>query len=92
MPRRSAPTYALYVRGPSTRYARWAARHHLHHHFVTPRKNHGVTTPVWDWIFGTYQKATIVPVRSRELAGVPWLQRAFAAATPPDHLADYELR
>jgi len=82
----------IHVRGPSTRYTRWAARHHLHHHFVAPRKNHGVTTPLWDWIFGTYQRSTRVSVRPRERAGVPWLQSARAAATPPDYLADYELR
>lgn len=31
---------------------RWAANHHIHHHH--PDSNFGVTTPLWDWVFGTY--------------------------------------
>lgn len=41
---------------PSNRYTRWARRHHFHHHFGAPLKNHGVTTPVFDFVFGTYEK------------------------------------
>jgi hypothetical protein len=37
-------------RGP---YGRWLRRHHLAHHYKTPRANHGVTSPVWDLVFGT---------------------------------------
>lgn len=35
-------------------YGRWARRHHFTHHFTDARKNHGVTTPLWDFVFGTY--------------------------------------
>jgi sterol desaturase/sphingolipid hydroxylase (fatty acid hydroxylase superfamily) len=28
-------------------------RHHLHHHFKAPRRSFGVTSPLWDWVFGT---------------------------------------
>lgn len=35
-------------------YSQWQRRHHFHHHFVSPRHNHGVTSPVWDFVFGTY--------------------------------------
>ncbi|RME74395.1 MAG: hypothetical protein D6776_05325, partial [Planctomycetota bacterium] len=38
-------------RGP---YSRWLRKHHLYHHFGNPRKNHGVTSPLWDIVFGTY--------------------------------------
>lgn len=31
---------------------RWAANHHIHHHH--PGSNFGVTTPLWDIVFGTY--------------------------------------
>lgn len=31
---------------------RWAANHHIHHHH--PDSNFGVTTPLWDIVFGTY--------------------------------------
>ena len=29
----------------------WAANHHIHHHH--PDRNFGVTTPLWDFAFGT---------------------------------------
>lgn len=29
----------------------WAAKHHIHHHH--PDRNFGVTTPMWDIVFGT---------------------------------------
>jgi sterol desaturase/sphingolipid hydroxylase (fatty acid hydroxylase superfamily) len=33
----------------------WAylKRHHLAHHFVDDARNFGVTSPLWDWVFGT---------------------------------------
>lgn len=34
-------------------YGRWARRHHLAHHYRTPRENHGVTSDVWDRVFRT---------------------------------------
>ncbi|HEX6832670.1 MAG TPA: sterol desaturase family protein [Rudaea sp.] len=30
---------------------RWAASHHIHHYH--PERNFGVTTPLWDYVFGT---------------------------------------
>jgi sterol desaturase/sphingolipid hydroxylase (fatty acid hydroxylase superfamily) len=55
----------------SNAYARMARRHHFHHHFGDPKSNHGVTSPVWDMIFGTYQKPEIIRV-PRKLA-MGWL-------------------
>lgn len=43
-------------------YARWARKHHFHHHFVDARTNHGVTTPIWDLVFGTYRKPGVITV------------------------------
>lgn len=43
-------------------YARYMRRHHFHHHFVNPRANHGVTSPVWDHVFGTYEPVTEIRV------------------------------
>jgi sterol desaturase/sphingolipid hydroxylase (fatty acid hydroxylase superfamily) len=52
-------------------YGRWARRHHFHHHFMDPRTNHGVTTPLWDVVFGTYRRPTVIKVPPR--LGMPWL-------------------
>ncbi len=46
-------------------YARWARRHHFHHHFTNPRVNHGVTTPIWDRVFGTYRPAGTIRVPAK---------------------------
>jgi sterol desaturase/sphingolipid hydroxylase (fatty acid hydroxylase superfamily) len=35
-------------------YGRFIRRHHFSHHFTDPKKNHGVTTPIWDFVFGTF--------------------------------------
>ena len=43
-------------------YARWARKHHFYHHFVDARMNHGVTSPIWDFVFGTYRKPGVIAV------------------------------
>lgn len=52
-------------------YGRWARRHHFYHHFCNPKANHGVTSPLWDFVFGTYEKPEVIPV-PRKLA-MRWL-------------------
>lgn len=52
-------------------YGRWARRHHFWHHFHNPRANHGVTSPVWDHVFGTYEEPGIV--RVPEKMAMSWL-------------------
>lgn len=52
-------------------YSRWARKHHFYHHFKRPHHNHGVTTPIWDFVFGTYTKPERIVV-PRKLAMV-WL-------------------
>ena len=43
-------------------YGRWARRHHFFHHFSDPSKNHGVTSPIWDFVFRTYASPKIITV------------------------------
>jgi len=45
-----------------TGYGRWARRHHFHHHFHDPSVNHGVTSPIWDVVFGTYVPTGVIRV------------------------------
>jgi len=83
---------------PRGRYGRWARRSHLHHHFGAPMRNFGVTSPVWDRLFRTYDDPGVVTV-PRRMAPV-WmlddggeLQERFAgdyrvkgpAGAGPDH-------
>jgi sterol desaturase/sphingolipid hydroxylase (fatty acid hydroxylase superfamily) len=60
-----------HLRAPSGRYGTWLRRHHFHHHFGHPMSNHGVTTLLWDRVFGTYEVPERVRV-PRRLA-LPWL-------------------
>lgn len=45
----------LHTHAPVSTYGRWARRHHLHHHYRRPNLNHGVTTPIWDFVFRTLE-------------------------------------
>lgn len=70
-------------------YGRWARRHHFYHHFVDPSMNHGVTSPIFDWVFGTYRTPGVIPVP--EKLCMRWLRDESGDVHA--HLADrYELR
>jgi sterol desaturase/sphingolipid hydroxylase (fatty acid hydroxylase superfamily) len=73
---------------PRGRYGRWLRRNHFAHHFVDPRRAQGVTTPVWDRVFGTCLQVDTVPV-PRRLAPA-WLVDADGEIVPA-HAADYVL-
>ncbi len=57
---------------PINFYGRWARKNHFYHHFKNPSQNHGVTSPIWDFVFGTHAavKQVVVPSRNTPL---PWL-------------------
>ncbi|HEX4895187.1 MAG TPA: sterol desaturase family protein [Solimonas sp.] len=82
----------IHVKGPQGPYTRWAARHHLSHHFGHPRANFGVTTSLWDHVFRTYQSVPQVRVPAHRLSDLPWLavERQGQGPARP-HAADYQL-
>jgi len=80
---------AIHVSGPRGPYTRWAARHHLHHHFSKPGRNHGVTTPLWDILLGTYEGSPQVRVPAKVVTSLPWLEQGLQAGTSPLYLGDY---
>ncbi len=69
-------------------YGRWLRRNHFAHHFADPGRALGVTTPIWDLVFGTTLPATSVRV-PRRLA-MPWLVDPDGAIWSA-HAGDYEL-
>lgn len=79
----------IHTHAPRNAYGRWARRHHLYHHHKSPRANHGVTSPVWDLVFGTWRRP---PARLRvpRKQAMPWLVDA-AGDVRPEHAGDYEL-
>ena len=81
---------ATHVRGPFGAYGAWARRHHLHHHFQNPKANHGVTSPLWDWVFGTLERPESVAVPRRHVRCFAWLLDGEDIA--PEYAAFYRLR
>lgn len=79
----------LHSHPPRHRYGSWARRHHFHHHFQDTKKNHGVTTPIWDLVFGTYARPTTVAVPER--LAMPWLCDA-SGDVRPEYARSYSLR
>lgn len=77
-----------HTRPPTGPYGRWRRRNHFAHHFVDPRRAQGVTTPIWDRVFGTRLPVERVPV-PRRLA-MPWLIAADGEIRPA-YANDYEL-
>jgi len=78
-----------HVSGPRTRYGRWMRKHHFHHHFKRPNMNHGVTSPLWDWAFGSYDAPDKVRVPTRH--AMPWLLDPQTGEVWPELRDDYEL-
>lgn len=74
---------------PRNRYGRWLRRSHLHHHFGSPMRNHGVTSPIWDKALGTYDEPGVVTV-PRRMAPV-WLVDE-AGDVRPEFAADYVVK
>lgn len=70
-------------------YGRWARRHHFQHHFVDGRMNHGVTTPLWDLVFGTYQKPTHIVVPPKLC--MTWLRDPATGGIREEHAAVFSL-
>lgn len=46
-------THHLPMRGP---LGKWLKRHHLLHHYECPDERFGVSTPLWDFVFGTFPR------------------------------------
>ncbi len=70
-------------------YERRVRRHHFHHHFGHPTVNHGVTTPLWDKVFGTYEPVDFRVRVPRRLA-MRWLVDADGELRP-EYADDYVL-
>ena len=71
------------------RYEAMVRKHHFVHHFHAPMQNHGVTTPLWDHVFGTYVEVERVRV-PRRLA-MRWLVDDDGAILPA-YADTYEIR
>ena len=83
----------IHTHAPLGRYGAWARRHHLLHHFGRADSNHGVTSPVWDVVFGTLAERQTIRVPRRHASKFPWLVRADGETSriAPAYESDYQL-
>lgn len=79
---------ASHLRSPRGRYSTWVRHHHFHHHFGHPMANHGVTTPLWDHVFGTWEDPGVIKVPRR--MALPWLVDEHGEVRP-EYRDRYEL-
>jgi sterol desaturase/sphingolipid hydroxylase (fatty acid hydroxylase superfamily) len=82
---------ATHVHGPRNAYGAWARRHHLHHHFQAPKANHGVTSPLWDWVFGTLERPETIAVPRRHVRCFSWLLAQGGAEVDARYAGTYRL-
>ena len=45
--------YAIHHFRMNSRWGRWIKRHHMVHHHTGMDARWGVSSPLWDWVFGT---------------------------------------
>lgn len=79
----------IHTHPPTGPYGRWMRHHHLYHHHKTPRENHGVTTPVFDYVFGTHSEREQVRVPRK--AAPQWMVDPSTGEVAAQYAEDYEL-
>src|SRR5256885_279204 len=70
--------YYLHHAAPTTAAGKWLRKYHLVHHFQTPDRRYGITTPLWDLVFRTYPRD-----RWRNWARACRARRSRVPAPPP---------
>ena len=50
--------YAVHFFKPRTRWGRYWKNYHMQHHFVAPEAKWGISSPLWDYAFGTVEERT----------------------------------
>ena len=63
--------YRYHSNPPLSRYLIFLRKHHLYHHFHNPKMNYGVTTRIWDRVFGTIKK--VDKVKMPKIVKLRWL-------------------
>jgi sterol desaturase/sphingolipid hydroxylase (fatty acid hydroxylase superfamily) len=50
--------YAVHHFRPRTRLGKYLKQNHMNHHFKCPESLWGVSSPIWDFVFGTMEERT----------------------------------
>lgn len=79
----------IHTHAPLGAWGRWARRHHLLHHHRSPRSNHGVTSPLWDLVFGTWDRTPVVVLPKRQAPR--WLLDPATGDVLPEHATTFRV-
>jgi sterol desaturase/sphingolipid hydroxylase (fatty acid hydroxylase superfamily) len=60
---------------PTTRLGKFLRRYHMEHHYKDSTSHFGISSPLWDWVFGTWKSNATTAVDSK---------RTQAPASEPD--------
>lgn len=71
--------YGIHHFHPRSRLGKWVKKHHMLHHFATPEARWGVSSPLWDYVFGTLPSER--PVRRTSATPRPAASEAVAPMT-----------
>lgn len=71
----------IHVRKPRSKVGKILRKHHLYHHFMDSSKNHGVTTKIWDKVFGTFVETSEILVEVNQRFVFPWMLENGVLAT-----------
>jgi sterol desaturase/sphingolipid hydroxylase (fatty acid hydroxylase superfamily) len=52
---------------PKTKLGKLLKQSHMHHHFITPNARWGVSSPFWDYVFGTLEERTVTKSRAKSV-------------------------
>ena len=80
-----------HTHAPLNAYGAWVRKHHFSHHFNNPKHNHGVTSPLWDMVFGTLAPVKAVRVPRKHAAKLKWLIDPVNGQILPEFEQDYVL-
>ena len=75
---------------PMNGYGRWVRKHHFFHHFAAPHKNFGVTSPLWDLVFGTYTPVGCIRLPAKK--AMSWLLDPQTQDVFSIYAQDYQIR
>ncbi len=80
----------IHTHAPLGRYGEMVRKHHLSHHFTDARLRHGVTSRIWDRVFGTNGKPAVVRVPRKLASSCSWLLGSDGELLPA-YQTSYEL-